>query len=102
MSSDEILVDPDELERLATSIRAVRFDLTQAKALFTDPYGGLQDRRVSDALDHFNASWNQKRGYLVHQLGSAADALDGAADDFRTGDCKLANALRDTEPHKRG
>lgn len=94
MAADRIQVDPDALEKVASEIALVQDSLSGAKALFSDPYGGVADHNVLGALQDFNASWNQKRGHLESQLGSAADALNGAAESFRSEDAKLASAMQ--------
>jgi uncharacterized protein YukE len=101
MASDRVEVDPDALDGLASRISRVHESLTTAKMIFSDPYGGVQSRTVEDALEYFNASWNQHRGHLVDELDSAAQALGGAAESFRSDDHQLADALKDKSTRQR-
>lgn len=96
--SARIAIVPEAVTGLAGRIGQVHADLQSAKETFGDPYGGLQSRRVEDALEHFNGAWSQKRSKLVGQLADARDVLIDTEQKFTGTDARLAGGLNDEAP----
>lgn len=91
MPQDRIAADPAQLFEIATQVRLLSDDLSQAEAHFDDEWYESHD--IESALHDFVRAWSDRRAELIDLLVGSHNVLIAAAEGFLEVDSTMAAAL---------